>query len=183
MNDAPRDLVVQPSELAAAPLFKGLSSEECDQIAQAGCLMVFQHGDAIVRQGEHDQSMWIILEGTCRVIKESASDGPDPIELATLEHPDNFGEMSFFHVAPHSASVIAEGKVRVFRLQREQYDGLIQANCRSAYKLALNTVESLAGRLRRMDGWISELLEHPRYRPRVVEWEHFRDKLFKGWNL
>jgi hypothetical protein len=56
--------------------------------------------------------------------------------------------------------------------------------------LAYNVVEHVAGRLRRMDEWITELSTHDespvterKEKEKLPEWRQFRSKLFEGWNL
>ena len=78
--------------------------------------------------------------------------------LATLEPYNNFGEMSFFHPAPHSASVRAQTQVKLLYIERSKYDQLLTEEPACCSKLAMNTVASLADRLRRMDEWVDELL-------------------------
>jgi hypothetical protein len=91
--------------------------------------------------------------------------------------------MSFFHPAPHSASVRAKTPLRVLRVERAHYDELAKGGCPGAYKLACNVVACLAERLRRMDEWTASLLAEDALDRRVPEWNEFRQKLFRGWSL
>jgi CRP/FNR family transcriptional regulator, cyclic AMP receptor protein len=129
------------------------------------------------------------LAGTCEVIKPLADDDDgEQLALAVLQPYSIFGEMSFFHKAPHSASVRAQTPVELLCIPRGDYDDLIQDGARGAYKLAFNAVASLAERLRRMDEWVAELSRHqpqamPMPESRPSEWAHFRDRMFASWNL
>jgi CRP-like cAMP-binding protein len=146
----------------------------------------FPTGAEVLRQGAACQNLWVMLDGECEVVKQ-LPDGPGTHEvvLATLKPLENFGEMSFFQAAPHSAAVRARGPVKLLRLKRKDYDKLLEHGNGAAYKLAYNTVHSLAERLRRMDDWVATLLaESAKGKKKPPgEWSHFRDQLLKAWNL
>jgi hypothetical protein len=72
--------------------------------------------------------------------------------------------------------------VKLLRITREDYDRLLEQGSGAAYKLAYNTVHSLAERLRRMDDWVAALLAENKKKP-PAEWSHFREQLLKEWNL
>lgn len=165
------------------PIFEGLSDQECEEIGRAASVETFSPGEVILKQGKSSQNLWVVLEGTCEVVKQVDTGGNGgEIMLTTLEPYANFGEMSFFHSAPHSAGVRAKSQVKLLRLKREAYDKLINNGVQAAYKLAYNTVESLADRLRRMDDWVAELVRDTAAR-RKEEWAGFRNKLFDEWHL
>jgi CRP-like cAMP-binding protein len=69
--------------------------------------------------------------------------------------------MSFFHAAPHSASVRALNEVEVLQLSRVHYDELEIACPSAASKIMLNTLKVLSERLRRMDDWTAEFVQRP----------------------
>ena len=163
------------------PLFQGLSEEEANQLVAISQVMHFQPGEVILRQGGRSRNLWVVLEGTCEVTRHG-TDGRDVV-LATLEPYANFGEMSFFHAAPHSASVRAKSHVQLLRIGRNDYDRLVEQNSLAAYKLAYNTLDVLADRLRHMDQWVAQLLEEQSDGRMVCEWSQFRQTLFSEWNL
>jgi CRP-like cAMP-binding protein len=173
------------------PLFYNLNETECRQIAEICRLVQFKPGDPVLAFGDQSQNLWILLEGRCEVIKPH--DPHDPhgggVTLNTLEPYSIFGEMSFFHKAPHSANVVAQTALTLVCIQRGDYDDLIRDGAWGAYKLAFNAVAILAERLRRMSDWVAQLTRtqpsslqsSPDGRP--SEWSAFRDRLFVNWNL
>ena len=177
------------------PLFHGLNETECRQVAEIAQLKEFAPGDSIIRQGQRSQDLWVLIEGKCEVIKLTKGNTPDgeAIVLAVLEPYSHFGEMSFFHAAPHSASVRAGTAVKLLKIVRGDYEELIQEGCRAAYKVAYNTVQCLAERLRKMDEWVAELtakasangapLHIPESKAIVQEWSDFREKMLTNWNM
>ena len=65
------------------------------------------------------------------------------------------------------------------RIDRADFDRLIDQGCAAAFHLALNSVEELADRLRRMDDWVTELVCNMNDGQQTQhEWTRFRDKLF-----
>ncbi len=117
--------------LKRIPIFSGFTEAECRQLADLATITEFEPGNVVVQQGQTSQDLWILLEGSCEVIrhlddKKAGADGKKPgvdgkksidgkqspsksgpLELAVLEPYSSFGEMSFFHPAEHSASVRA----------------------------------------------------------------------------
>ena len=170
--------------LQQVPILRGLDDEEYRRLAQVARLEEFPRGCEVLRQGAACQNLWVMLEGECEVVKQLTDGaGTREIVLATLRPYENFGEMSFFQAAPHSAAVRARGPVKLLRLAREDYEKLLEHGNGAAYKLAYNTVHSLADRLRRMDDWVATLVAENTKKKPPAEWAHFREQLLKEWNL
>lgn len=166
------------------PIFRGFSAAEWERLLDVAEVSDFGPGEVILSQGQRSQRLWVLLEGSCEVFHTLAGQtSSEPTTLATLEPFANFGEMSFFHPAPHSASVRAKTAVRLLVLERAQYDALCKEHSSAACKLAMNTVESLAERLRRMDDWVDELVHRGQANQRIPEWNRLRATLFDGWKL
>ncbi|MBL8828552.1 MAG: cyclic nucleotide-binding domain-containing protein [Planctomycetaceae bacterium] len=161
------------------PLFAGLSPDQCRQVLKIADECEFHGGEVIVHQGRELQLLWILLEGEVEVVKTfdgKGLDGTSGLVLATLGQYANFGEMSFFHKAPHSANVRAKTAVRLLRIERERFDVELKGHSQAAYQIAANTVSSLAERMRRMDSWVADLLhKQPR---KVDEFNQLRESLF-----
>src|SRR5690606_26658535 len=109
--------------------------------------------------------------------------GEDSLVLAVLKPYAHFGEMSFFHPAPHSADVRAASAAKGLQVAQSDYADMMQEGVGAAFKLAYNVAQELAGRLRRMDDWVAELASNPSAAASVPEWSRFRNKMFNGWSL
>jgi CRP/FNR family transcriptional regulator, cyclic AMP receptor protein len=185
----PTDIVLDKL-LTQIPLFRNLNPTERRQLAEITRLEPWTAGAIIVRQGEQSRNLSVVIEGKCEVVKQvenMAADGKPNREsfvLAVLGPYDQFGEMSFFHPAPHSADIRAQTAVQLLRISYADYKDLLDEGVTAAYKLSHNVVESLAQRLRRMDDWIAELLAHqPATAEHTREWTSFREKLCNNWTL
>jgi CRP/FNR family transcriptional regulator, cyclic AMP receptor protein len=174
--------------LRRIPLLHGLNESEFRQIAEVLRLREFAPGDYVIRQGDQSRDLWIVLEGQCEVVRrlKPGEENHQPAEslvLAVLEPYNHFGEMSFFHPAPHSADVRARGPLELMQITHADYADMIQEGIWASYKLAYNVVQQLAARLRRMDEWVAELANNPQAAANVPEFSRFRNKLFDGWTV
>ncbi|SFJ30860.1 Crp/Fnr family transcriptional regulator [Planctomicrobium piriforme] len=156
-------------------LLSGLTSEEMLAFLRRVQFEGFTSGDEILTEGNQYHGVWILLRGTCEVIKH----GPKrDSRLATLEPGNVFGEMSFFHPVGHSATVRAVDHVETMRLMLDGYEQLRQDCPTAAHKIALNIIRILSDRLRRMDEWTCELVERNSDGHGYKEWQEFRSKLY-----
>ena len=163
--------------LAELQIFRGMSAEQRNEALSMAQHVEVGPGEKIITQGELEQNLWFSLTGKCVVIRRT-SDGKE-LKLAELGPRSQFGEMSFFHASPHSADVIALTDVELLRLSREDYDRLCESGNPVAFKLAINSLEQLAGRLRRTDQWITDLVTQEEYQPAASEWTSFRELVFR----
>jgi CRP-like cAMP-binding protein len=76
----------------------------------------FQKGERIIKEGDEEQRMYIILEGTVKISLDA--DG-DEIEVAELKKGDFFGEISLFEKIPRSATATARDNVKVVFIDNE----------------------------------------------------------------
>ena len=166
-----------------SPVFTNMTTDEREQVVTLLEPQTYQAGDVILREGDSTQLLRIIVRGRCEVFI-LRSDGSDN-RLAVLEPGAVFGEMSFFHPAPHSATVRAATEVEVMRLSRQKFDRLHELASGAACKIAANTAGIIAERLRRMDQWVRDFVENREGKSRPVkeEWEEFRAKLYSDWQF
>jgi len=164
--------------LAQLPIFQGMSDSERGEFLAIGHRVKVDAGEQIITQGKLVQNLWFILKGECEVTRRT--DGGCQLNLAKLEPHMQFGEMSFFHAAPHSADVIALTNMELLRLARKDYDVLCAAGNPVAFKLAMNSLEQLSERLRRTDEWITNLVCGENHKPSPSEWTSFREIIFRG---
>jgi CRP-like cAMP-binding protein len=170
--------------LKEIPLLQGFTEAEVRQLEEIGRHLSFSPGELVLEQGKTSQELWILLKGKCEVFKPLGNGkARSPVVLATLEPYSNFGEMSFFHTAPHSASVRAQTPVELLCIPRARFDELVRREPGLAYKLTMNTVQNLAERMRRMDEWVAELMTQGRAGQEVSDLARLREKLFDGWQL
>jgi CRP/FNR family transcriptional regulator, cyclic AMP receptor protein len=118
----------------------------------AGRILEFKKGDAIIKQGQNEQRMYIILKGEVRIVLQ---DDFKEVQLAILKKNDFFGEISLFNNTRRCATAIALEKVScTFIDSTEELDRFLTLNpgfCRKMVKI-------LAGRLAQTDDIIRDEL-------------------------
>lgn len=160
--------------LKKCSILQDLTCEEILTLFQRGRFERFHTGEEIVTEGFLSHSVWVVVRGSCEVIKRGQRRDS---QLALVEPGHVFGEMSFFDDLPHSATVRVVDRVETIRLTREEYDELAASEPEIARKFAVNIVRVLSERLRRMDEWVCELVEREPGQEHVQEWQEFRTRL------
>jgi len=163
------------SVLEQSPLFHNLDPDEIAVSLQRMKFEGFTAGSEILTEGNQYHGVWILLSGTCEVLKHGSRLDS---RLAVLEPGSIFGEMSFLHPVPHSASVRAVDRVETIRLMADAYDSLREEHPTVAHKIAVNVIRVISDRLRRMDTWTAELVERSNNGHDRKEWQEFRSKLY-----
>jgi small-conductance mechanosensitive channel/CRP-like cAMP-binding protein len=102
--------------LSGVDLFATLTADLRREVATSAPMIVFGAGEAIVRQGEPGQSMFIVARGTVTVVLE-----PERQEVARIEAGGYFGEMSLLTGEPRSATVLAVGDVTTVEISADLF--------------------------------------------------------------
>ena len=170
-----------PAALKKFRTFEGITESEAGVITVDLTTMKFDAGSTILHEGKSIQALWIILEGSCRVLR-TASCGSEKV-LAELKAGDVFGEMSFLRSAPHSASIRAISNVTVCTYTREDFLKMAESHPSAAFRICSNIAAVLAERLRRMDHWVCEFVDNHETESRQNEWQSFRSAVYSNWEL
>jgi len=123
--------------LSRVPLFAGISDESMARLAAVTGEQDFPAGHFIVLQGQVGTGLYVIIEGSVRVVR-----GSD--ELAVLGPQDFFGELSVIDQKPRSASVQAMEPTRCLALASWDLLAVLESDP----KLSLNLMRGLAERIR-----------------------------------
>ena len=161
-------------------LGRGLTPQQTEQIVNAMVPTTVTSGNTVFREEERGQGLFVLLDGTVEVVKESGPGGP--VIIASVEAPSVLGEMSLITDRPHSATVRARTNCEFRLLTRSQFDRLLQAENLAAYKLVATLADVIAWRLNRMDEKFVELSRRGENPQPVEELAMFKQKLFNEWN-
>jgi len=165
----------------SCPLCGGLTDAEREAVESLLEPKEFESGAFLIKQGEADQALWILLSGRATVMK--TQNGNEAQELATLHQGSVCGEMSFFRPGPHSATVCAQEPVRAAQFTLAAFSRLREICPSAAFKMLLNIVALLSERLRAMDERVCGLIEENCDEHRSKEWQEFRSNLFATWDF
>lgn len=104
-----KSLVISDKALKELRFFKAFTSGELRELLDASTTVINRAGDVIVREGEMDNCLFILLAGLAEVRK-----GRQLITL--LEKGDVFGEIGFLYAVRRTASVIATTDVMALKV-------------------------------------------------------------------
>lgn len=132
-------------------LFSNLTHEELSQLAQIVRERKFDRNQVIFYEGDLGGSLYIIASGTVKIVM-MADDGREHI-LGLLHEGDFFGEISLIDGEPRSATAIAQDKVNIVMISREDFIRLLRENP----EMSLKIMVTLCERLRKTDKHVESL--------------------------
>jgi CPA1 family monovalent cation:H+ antiporter len=115
------DLGLDPARLVGrVPLFRDLSGDRIDEIAQLLKPRLVLPGEMVVHKGDTGDAMFFISNGALRVEVE-----PESVQLGS---GDFFGELALITHQPRNADVVAVGFADLLVLRTEDFQRLMEAN-------------------------------------------------------
>lgn len=112
-------------ELSQIKLFNRITPEEMAGLIQKMDQKTFHSGDVIFLQGDEAHETFFIVDGEVDIVLHQ--DGIKK-KLATLGCHETFGEMGVLSGFPRSADAIAHSNVRVYYIQEQDFQALIEEN-------------------------------------------------------
>jgi small-conductance mechanosensitive channel/CRP-like cAMP-binding protein len=119
--------------LRSVPFFAALPEELLLPLAGGAVAREFGAGERIVRQGDTGDSCYVVDGGRAAVL---VTDGTGERQVAVLEPGSLFGEMSLLTGEPRSATVRAQGDVRLLVLSVPALRTALERSPRLAHDLA-----------------------------------------------
>ena len=126
-------------------LFSQMKQDDLERIVTLTREHVFQIGDVIIREGERDNRLFIIVEGEVEVVKDLG--GRSERSLKRFGPNSYFGEMALIDDLLRSASVVARDETRVLSLDRWNLHKEIE----NYPSLAIELLQVLSKRLRALE--------------------------------
>jgi CRP/FNR family transcriptional regulator, cyclic AMP receptor protein len=123
--------------LGRVPILAGLSRRQLRRLVARTSEHEYSEGAAIVRQGTRGETVFVLLEGTARVVRGGRT-------VTRLSPGDFFGEIAVLDRRPRTADVLAAEPVKVLVLHRDDLKAILEDEPQAAWAL----LEALAGRLR-----------------------------------
>lgn len=133
--------------LERVPLLRGVHPRHIRQIARLGFEERFESGEYVFRFGDPGEDIYIVLEGTIRILRNIGDIGEEA--LAILRPGHHFGEMSFLdNGAKRSADAHVQHGARVLRLPMRPLRDLMFVDRDLAHDLLWRFVRGLTKRVR-----------------------------------
>ncbi|MFO0662083.1 MAG: cyclic nucleotide-binding domain-containing protein [Polyangiaceae bacterium] len=133
-------------QLANVTLFKGLTQDALELIAQVAVEETHGVGTKIFQHGDAGDKLYLILDGKVRISREVQGMGEEA--LAVLGKGAVFGEMSLLDESPRSADARVHERCRLLAIAKDSFDDLLFLHKDLAYEVLWNVVRMLTGRLR-----------------------------------
>lgn len=111
-------------KLRQVDLFESLSLEELAYVAERSRLVRYQAGDLIIRKGDTDKALYIIISGQIRVW-DRTEDGKARL-LNYHGVGDFFGEITLLEDKPRTANVDVVTDVELVAFDREGFERILQ---------------------------------------------------------
>lgn len=112
--------------LRKVPVFKGLSRNSLEKILPLLEEEIFAPDTYIIKEGTVGDSMYIIREGSVRVLK-SVNFNQEMI-INHMHQDTYFGELALIDNLPRSASIVTNEKTLILRLRKKQLDHLLKVD-------------------------------------------------------
>src|SRR5580765_7595127 len=125
---------VAPHTLPTVELFDNLTTAQLRELLDACDEIAFSAGQTVFEAGQQERALYVVLEGVAEVDLEPSRAGERLV--AELTPGSVFGESSFFHASPHSATIKARTNARLLKLNRKPFDQLLQRRNIAALRIA-----------------------------------------------
>ena len=119
--------------LASVDLFNRVSETKHRELAAMLVFTPFARGEAITREGEHDDGLYMLVEGEAAV---RIGSGRDEREVARLAPGQFFGEMSLMTGEARTASVVAATDVICYRIDKPAFQQMLRETPSMADQIA-----------------------------------------------
>jgi len=125
--------------LRHVPIFSELPPTDLKQIAALAGEQIYDDGTVIAREGDPGNELLVIVEGEVGIVTAGR-------EIARRGRGDYVGEMAVLDGEPRSASLIAQGSVRVLRIGGRELETIMRERPETSHAMLL----VLARRLREL---------------------------------
>lgn len=174
---------MQETRLEDIPLFARLSAEEIEELEEIIEPASFEAGELVFEEGKPEEGLFILTSGTVEVHKRVLT-GRER-RLAVMDAPTVVGEMGLLTRPRAAASVSATTPIQAFRIPRDEFLEMLDADSPVACKVVYEIGRTLAERMAKTDESVSLIiaeLENAGSRE-----EHhmdvFQDRLIEEWNF
>lgn len=132
-------------QLARTSLCRALSREELHRLVEAGRFETWPVNSVIMEEGSSGPRLVILIEGDVAIYKRD--DNEVTQQIATAGAGAVLGEMSLLREQPRSATVRALSPLRLFAIDRRNFEEMARDGDPAALKVGLAIARVLAARV------------------------------------
>jgi len=138
--------------LSVVSLFSQMTEEDLKRIAEHARIEQFQQDELIIREGERDSRLFVVISGRVEVVKRLGQ--RDEKILGAFGPRSYFGEMAMIDDLARSASVISRESTQVLSLEQTDLRNKIVAYP----TIALELLQTMSRRLRAAEKFLVNTL-------------------------
>jgi CRP/FNR family cyclic AMP-dependent transcriptional regulator len=116
-------------------------------------------GDAIIREGEMGDSLYLLQSGSVRIMKKTVQDEDYTVVILHDHMNIYFGEIALVDNDRRSATVLAETNCELIKLTRKDFLAMAEADPLLGYRILSQIAKKLSGSLRKMNSDVITLFE------------------------
>jgi CRP/FNR family transcriptional regulator len=121
--------------LSDVPLFKGLGKKLLRKLLIDLNEKKYTAGDIIFHEGESGKAVYVVLDGSVRIIKKAKSENRT---IAVLGPGSHFGEIALIGNCSRLATALAEEDSLLLIMYKSYFDDLIRGNSAISSRILLN---------------------------------------------
>jgi CRP/FNR family cyclic AMP-dependent transcriptional regulator len=132
-------------KMREVPLFAEFTDPEIEGALDLVDKVEYPAGECIVRQDEQGDCMYVLIEGSARVVHRRKG---REIELAILKPGDFFGEIALVESGPRSADVETLTLCKLLRIEHGALRAIAGVYPNAAFKLLIAVGRAMVKRMR-----------------------------------
>lgn len=131
--------------LKTVPFFDELSNRQLKGVSDIMFERTYDADELVFEEGQPGAALFLVLDGkvAVEIFRESST-----ARLAVLEKGAFFGEMALLDETPRSATARALERTRTLALYRNDLNGLVQRDAKTACQIYRSLAATIADRLR-----------------------------------
>lgn len=125
---------------------QGLHPRHLEQLAAIATPARWEAGDIVFREGDADDTLYLIDEGC--IALEAAVPGKEPVRILTVGSGEVFGWSSVFYQRPKTASARALGSTRGLALDSTKLRALCDSDPQLGYDVTRRLLQVVSDRIK-----------------------------------
>jgi CRP/FNR family cyclic AMP-dependent transcriptional regulator len=169
--------------LCSSAACQQFTADEAERLAAAGDLREIAQGEPLVREGDTGGDLLILLEGSAVAYKHDPQ-RKEPLRLNPIGVGEVIGEMEVLVGCKRTATVEATAPCTVFVIPGGRIREFLERGDPIASKMTWKMATNLADRLAKMNTVFFDFMRlYAKRQPRPGEFETFKDKILKQWDV
>jgi CRP-like cAMP-binding protein len=178
---------IDPAALRAFPEFAQLDDAAIEQLRAHLRPIVLAPGSILFHQGDHDPSLYLLVEGTVEV-RVRPPGGDDQVAVATLQARTLLGELGLLLGVPRTATILTRTRTVCWQISRDSFYAAVERGEAWTTRLALAIATVLARRFvlarDEVNRHVDQLPPHPAEPAgKVRELAQLRRRLLSEWSF